>query len=142
MKIGQLAKQTELPIETLRFWEQQGLLSPNTNPHNGYRDYSEKDKQQVVFIQSAKAVGFSLKEIHGLLAVRVDAENYSCHDVKSIALKKLSLIELKINELQKMHKALKSITDICCGGEEPATECTILNSLDKMESSDEYQPIF
>ncbi|RTZ63717.1 MAG: Zn(2+)-responsive transcriptional regulator [Aquificaceae bacterium] len=131
MKIGKLAQQTELPIETLRFWEQQGLLSPNTNPHNGYRNYSEKDKQQVIFIQSAKAVGFSLREINDLLALRVDAENYSCHDVKSIALNKLSEIELKISKLEKMRTALKSITDICCGGEEPATECTILNSLNK-----------
>ena len=131
MKIGKLSQQTELPVETLRFWEQQGLLSPNTNPHNGYRDYSEKDKQQVIFIQNAKAVGFSLKEIHDLLALRVDAENYSCHDVKSIALKKLSAIELKITKLNKMRNALKSITNICCGGEEPATECTILSSLNK-----------
>ncbi|HIO91213.1 MAG TPA: Zn(2+)-responsive transcriptional regulator [Leucothrix mucor] len=129
MRIGQLAKQTELTIETLRFWEQKSLLSPTTNPHNGYRNYSEKDKQQVVFIQNAKAVGFSLKEIHDLLALRVNAANYSCDDVKSIALNKLSAIEHKVSELEKIHEALKLITDICCGGKEPATECTILNSL-------------
>ncbi len=134
MKIGQLAKQTKLPIETLRFWEQQKLLSPNTNPLNGYRDYSEQDKQQVFFIQSAKAVGFSLKEIQELLALRVDAENYTCHDVKSIALKKLAAIDNKIKELENMRSALKSISDVCCGGEEPASACTILNGLNQTKN--------
>jgi MerR family Zn(II)-responsive transcriptional regulator of zntA len=131
MRIGQLAKQTSLPVETLRFWEKQKLLSPQVNQQNGYRNYSPQDIQQVIFIQSAKAVGFSLNEIRDLLALRVDAENYSCHDVKSIAVKKLEAIEVKIAELENMRYALKTITDICCGGEEPASECTILNSLNK-----------
>ncbi|MCK5902014.1 MAG: Zn(2+)-responsive transcriptional regulator [Cocleimonas sp.] len=135
MLIGQLSKQTDLPAETLRFWEKQKLLSPLINDHNGYRDYSEQDCEQVYFIQRAKAVGFSLSEIRDLLALRVNAENYSCFDVKAIALKKLQTIEQKMAALEKMQKALKSITDICCGGQEPATECTILNSLNKFKAT-------
>ena len=137
MRIGQLAKHTHLPIDTLRFWEKKSLLSPNVNALNGYRDYSEGDIQQVHFIQSAKAVGFSLSEIRDLLTLRVDAANYSCQDVKGIALKKLHAIEHKISELENMRKALKSITDICCGGKEPATACTILNSLEANNKSRE-----
>jgi MerR family Zn(II)-responsive transcriptional regulator of zntA len=133
MRIGQLAKQTNLSVETLRFWEQQHLLSPKSNPTNRYRDYSEDDQQQVYFIQSAKAVGFSLHEIRDLLFLRKDPKQYCCNDVKSIALKKLQLIEQKIIELQDMYHALKKITDICCGGAESATECSILQRLNKAE---------
>lgn len=133
MRIGQLAKQSELPIETLRFWEKQQLLRPKVNQHNGYRSYSNQDQQQVNFIKRAKAVGFSLNEIRELLSLRIDAENYSCHDVKEIALKKLAVIEQKLAELNAMRSALKGMTDICCGGTEPATECTILSGLEQQE---------
>ena len=135
MRIGQLAKQTGISVETLRFWEKQQLLSPNIEAQNGYRNYSQQDIHQLAFIQSAKAVGFSLNEIRDLLTLRINPENHSCRDVKSIAIKKLEAIEQKIAELEVMRCTLKSVTDICCGGEDSATKCSILNSLDNKETS-------
>ena len=135
MRIGQLAKQTGIPVETLRYWEKQQLLSPNIDALNGYRNYSQQDIHQLAFIQSAKAVGFSLNEIRDLLTLRINPENHSCRDVKSIAIKKLEAIEQKIAELEAMRRTLKSVTDICCGGEDSATKCSILNSLDNKETS-------
>ena len=130
MRIGELSKNTGFQVETLRYYEKQGLLSPISRTNAGYREYNNESLRQLLFIKQAKSVGFSLNEICELLTLRVERDQHSCGDVKSIAEQKLSQIEDKINELIRMKKALIVITDACCGGSEPATSCTILNSLD------------
>ena len=84
-------------------------------------------------------MGFSLNEISELLTLRVERDQHSCADVKTIAEQKLVQIESKINELNKMRDALHKITDACCGGSEPATSCTILNALDSSEDKEKGQ---
>jgi len=137
MRIGELSKQTGFQIETLRYYEKQGLLEPVARTESGYREYDEESLLQLRFIQQAKSVGFSLSEISELLTLRVERDQHSCGDVKLIAEQKLQQIESKIKELHKMRKALHKITDACCGGAEPATSCTILNALDS--SADELR---
>jgi len=83
----------------------------------------------VHFIVRAKRMGFSLKEIDELLSLRVEKES-TCAEVKELAEHKLHDIGRKIAELNRMKNALQQITDACCGGEEPAVHCTILNALD------------
>ena len=130
MRIGELSKNTGFQVETLRYYEKQGLLSPVSRSESGYREYNKDSLKQLQFIRQAKSVGFSLKEITELLTLRVERDQHSCGDVKSIAEQKIIQIDSKINELDKMRKALHKITDACCGGPEPATSCTILNALD------------
>ncbi len=130
MQIGELSKRTGFQVETIRFYEKQGLLSPISRTESGYREYNQDSLKQLNFIQLAKTVGFSLNEISELLMLRVERDQRSCADVKTIAEQKLLQIDHKIDELKKMRKALHKITDACCGGSEPATSCTILNSLD------------
>jgi len=130
MRIGELSKKTDFKIETLRFYEKQGLLTPVSRTEAGYREYDAESLKQLRFIQKAKTVGFSLSEISELLTLRVEREQHSCGDVKQIAESKITQIDKKINELEQMRKALHKITDACCGGPEPATSCTILNALD------------
>ena len=130
MRIGELSKSTGFQVETLRYYEKQGLLTPVSRTESGYREYDNDSLKQLRFIKQAKSVGFSLNEISELLTLRVARDQYSCRDVKIIAEQKLLQIDQKINELIHMKKALHKITDACCGGSEPATFCTILNSLD------------
>ena len=130
MRIGELSKQTGFQVETLRFYEKQGLLEPIARSAAGYREYDQASLKQLQFIHQAKSVGFSLNEISELLTLRVDRDQHSCAEVKTIAEQKLSQIEIKIKELSKMRDALHVITDACCGGPEPASSCTILNALD------------
>ena len=130
MRIGELSKSTGFQVETLRYYEKQGLLTPVSRTQSGYREYDEASLKQLHFIRQAKMVGFSLSEICELLTLRVERDQHSCGDVKSIAEQKIEKIDQKINELIKMRKALHKITDACCGGSEPATSCTILNALD------------
>jgi len=133
MRIGELAKQTGFQVETLRFYEKEGLLNPASRTESGYREYSGESLKQLRFIKQAKSVGFSLKEITELLALRVERDQRSCGDVKELAEQKLIQIEKKIGELVSMRNALRKISDACCGGSEPATFCTILNALDGEE---------
>ncbi|MEB8432938.1 Zn(2+)-responsive transcriptional regulator [Cocleimonas sp. KMM 6892] len=133
MRIGELSKNTGFQVETLRFYEKQGLIAPVGRTESGYREYDQESLKQLHFIQQAKSVGFSLNEISELLTLRVERDQHSCSEVKTIAEQKLVQIESKINELNKMRDALHKITDACCGGAEPATSCTILNALDNTD---------
>lgn len=135
LRIGELSRLTDTNNETLRFYESKGLLEEPRRSDAGYRLYSEQDVQRVHFILRARRMGFSLKDIEELLSLRVDPEHSTCGDVKALAEAKLAEIEGKINELRQMQGALQRITDACCGGDEAATHCTILNSLDSDTAS-------
>ena len=142
MRIGELSKHTGFQVETLRFYEKQGLLAPVSRTESGYREYDKDSLKQLRFIKHAKSVGFSLNEISELLTLRVERDQHSCGDVKSIAERKIVEIDKKLCELNKMRNALHKITDACCGGVEPATSCTILNSLESdADEADELKKV-
>ncbi len=130
MRIGELSKLAETNNETLRFYESKGLLEEPRRSDAGYRLYTKSDVQRVQFIMRARRMGFSLKEIDELLSMRVTKEESTCGEVKDLAEKKLVAIDGKIAELNRMKGALQQITDACCGGDESAVHCTILNALD------------
>lgn len=129
MKIGQLSKTVDIDIQTLRYYESQGLIDPPLRQANGYRNYSQSSIQQLRFIKQAKLVGFTLAEIKQLLAIQVTADKHTCEQVKAYTGDKLSEIDNKINELQKIKLALEKIHQSCCGGSEPAEHCSILSAL-------------
>ncbi len=72
---GQVAKATDINIETIRFYEKQGLIKDPPRSPSGYRQYSEEDINRLRFIKRAKELGFSLKEITELLNLNNDAGN-------------------------------------------------------------------
>ena len=75
-------------------------------------------------------MGFSLKEAAELLSMQVEKEASTCGEVKSLAEKKLSMIDEKITELNKMKAALQQVTEACVGGQASAVHCTILGALE------------
>ncbi|PIE83645.1 MAG: Zn(2+)-responsive transcriptional regulator [Candidatus Contendobacter odensis] len=131
LKIGALSRLTNVSQDTLRFYEKHGLIQPHARSRAGYRLYSNDDIQRIRFILSAKEVGFTLKEIHELLALEVAREEASCRDVKSFIDEKIKTVNQRIRELQSIKKSLRILSDACCGGDEPATYCTILEVLSK-----------
>ncbi|CCQ09437.1 HTH-type transcriptional regulator zntR [Pseudoalteromonas luteoviolacea B = ATCC 29581] len=133
MKIGELAKRLSISTDTLRYYEQHGLLSPSERTESGYRAYSKEHELQLRFILRAKAVGFSLSEIHELLKIRIDKQHYQCEEVKSITVAKLDLVRERIAELQRFEQSLNLLAEQCCGGKEPAQACTILTTLEKLD---------
>ena len=130
MKIGQLAKTVNIDIQTLRYYESQGLLNEPNRLENGYRDYPKESIHSLNFIKKAKLVGFTLKEIKELLAIQVTKDEHTCQEVKNFTQLKLDEINHKINKLQEIQSALKKIHTSCCGGTETAEHCSILQALE------------
>lgn len=130
MKIGHLSTSVDIDIQTLRYYESQGLLNKPQRLKNGYRDYPESAIARLTFIKKAKLVGFTLKEIKELLAIQVTKDEHTCQEVKSFTQIKLNEISEKINELQALKVALKKIHISCCGGTETAAHCSILTALE------------
>ncbi|MBI2807804.1 MAG: MerR family DNA-binding protein [Planctomycetes bacterium] len=129
MTIGHLARRAEVGIETVRFYERQGLLELPARKDSGYRQYDESVVARLRFIKRAKELGFSLKEIKELLALRVDPST-TCAEVRSRAKAKIADVEEKIQALQRIKNALVQLTAVC-RGRGPTSECPILDALDQ-----------
>lgn len=130
-KIGQLAKQENVSVEALRFYDQQNVLKPSSRADNGYRLYSEADRNTLVFIQSAKNLGFTLNEISELLDIKTDSTAHTCEEVKGIAQQKLSDIQQKISQLKQFEATLEKVIEKCCGGQDSAEHCSILEAIEE-----------
>jgi MerR family mercuric resistance operon transcriptional regulator len=125
---GDVAKQANVHIETLRYYERRGLLPIPRRSVSNYRLYSADTVRQVRFIKRAQDLGFSLKEILELLSLRAEPKT-SCEDVRECAEAKIIHIEAKIRSLQAMKRALaKLVTE--CSGSGSITECPILEAFD------------
>ncbi len=133
LKIGQVATQAGVGVETIRFYERKGLLEEPPRRASGYRQYPQEVVARIRFIKRAKELGFALKEIAQLLALRVD-ETTNASEVKLRAQAKIAEIEGKIVDLERMKSALSTVTE-CCAGQGPLSECPILDALENRDSA-------
>ena len=108
LSIGQVARRAGVGVETVRFYEREGLLEEPPRRASGYRLYSEQVVTRLHFIKRAQKLGFSLKEISELLLLRVDAQT-SCDEVRQRTEAKLAEVERKLVELQRMRQALLQV---------------------------------
>src|SRR5207247_5454513 len=92
LTIGQVARRVGVGVETVRFYERQGLLEEPARRASGYRQYSEQVVKRIHFIKRAQKLGFSLKEIAELLLLRVDGQT-SCEEVKGRTEAKIAEVE-------------------------------------------------
>jgi len=103
MSIGQVAKQTGVTVETVRFYEKQGLIEQPQRSESGYRQYPIETTKRVHFIQHAKEVGFTLKEVGELLTLRREPGT-SCSDIKIRATQKIEAVDQKIRIFKLFEK--------------------------------------
>lgn len=129
-RIGELAKRCAVTADTIRFYEKSSLLSPAERSDSGYRLYSKTDETKVKFIRRAKNIGFTLQEIGELLSIRVEPQHHTCEEVKNIADEKIMELEQRILELKRFQMSLEHLSEKCCGGEESAANCSILDALE------------
>ena len=134
LSIGQVARRAGVGVETVRFYEREGLLEEPPRRASGYRQYSEQVVKRLHFIKRAKLLGFSLKEISELLLLRVDAQT-SCDEVKQRTEAKLAEVERKMVELQRMRQALLQVASLCTGPG-PTSACPMLDALVQQEPLD------
>ena len=128
LTIGKLANAAQVNVQTVRYYERQGLLPEPTRRESGYRQYSQDDVKQLRFIKRAQELGFSLREIKELLALRVDSDTV-CKDVWGRAAAKAQDIEQKIASLQEIKQALEELMSHC-NTEVATRECIFLEILD------------
>ena len=127
MNIGQLARQTQVAIDTIRYYEREQVLPPPRRSANGYREYGPDDVRRLRFIRRAKELGFGLDEIRGLLALS-DNRSGAMAAVRATAREKLQLIEQRIEELQRVRDALQELV-AACPGHGALSECPIMSAL-------------
>ena len=128
MKIGDVAKQSHVGIETIRYYEREGLLAePKRNP-SGYRQYDRSVVARLQFIRRTKELGFTLAEIKELLGLRFEV-NTRCEHVRHRAEQKITNIEDKIRSLQKMKRSLKKVISEC-EAKDSLGDCPLLEGID------------
>jgi MerR family transcriptional regulator, copper efflux regulator len=128
LTIGQVAKHAGVGVETVRFYERQGLITRPARPQSGYRRYSQEVVQRIRFIRRAKELGFSLSEVRELLELRADPTRTRA-DVRVRALAKIADIEGRVQALLRMKHVLEQLARECTG-EAPLSECPILDMLE------------
>jgi MerR family copper efflux transcriptional regulator len=126
MNISQAAAQSGLPVKTLRYYEEIGLVQAARTVGNDYRDYSNVDVEHLRFLQRARAVGFSLEVCRELLGLYRD-ENRRCSQVKKLVLEKITVVEAQLAELHALRSVLTDMANGCAGDD--STDCTIIEAL-------------
>ncbi len=124
---GRLAKAADVNVETLRYYEQRGLLPEPPRRDSGYRIYPTESVERLRFIKGAQELGFTLEEIKELLTLRV-SETADKGIVRHHAQQKVKQIEVKIRALQEMRDALQHLIHEC-SGEGPTSDCPILEAM-------------
>jgi MerR family transcriptional regulator, copper efflux regulator len=127
LTIGAIARAVGVPIDTIRYYEREGLLPEPKRRASGYRDYDQGAVLRLRFIRRAKDLGFTLEEIRDLLALSTDRHS-GVGGVKERAEKRLDAIDQRIAELQRVRDGLAELVDACPGHGSPE-ECPILNAL-------------
>ena len=126
MNIGTIAKRSGLPAKTIRYYESIGLIPPALRSEGNYRTYSEHDLQTLRFVQRARGLGFSVRDVARLLALWQDRRRASA-EVRRLAQEHVGEIDRKIEELKGMRRTLVHLIERCHGDHRP--DCPILDDL-------------
>ena len=125
MKIGDAAKRCGLPVKTVRYYADIGLVAP-ARQANGYRDYGEAEMRRLSFIGRARAFGFSIEDCRRLLGLYEDEARASA-DVKALAEAHLAALDAKLAELRTFREELSAIASACRGDDQ--ARCPIIEHL-------------
>lgn len=128
LTIGQLARRAGVNVETVRYYERRALLPEPPRTRAGYRQYSPDAVRRIGFIKQAQELGFTLREIADLLALRVDPET-NCEAVEAQAVHAITRIDAKVAELGRMRAALRKLVK-ACDARRSTDDCPIIEALE------------
>lgn len=123
--IGKLSQETGVKIETIRYYENEGLMPEPSRKASGHRIYSIDQVRQLRFIKRGRELGFSLSDIRELIGAENRPPN--CNDVSNLTERHLASIRAKIADLRKLEKRLSSIAKGCHQNDNPS--CPIIDAL-------------
>jgi DNA-binding transcriptional MerR regulator len=112
VQIGEAAKETGLSVDTIRFYEKEGLLKRSLRTEGGFRLFGQRDLRDLKFIRKAQELGFSLQEIRELLFLQGDGID-SCEHVRELLEQKVASVRGKIEELRKLQRSLDHALQQC-----------------------------
>ncbi len=125
LTIGKVAAAAAVNVETIRFYQRRGLLTEPPKSQGGFRYYDDATVARVRFVKRAQALGFSLEEVLGLLALE---QSSACGPTHDAAVRKLHLVEERITHLKRIRTTLKKLVHQCGAGP-AAVSCPIIESL-------------
>lgn len=114
MKIGMLAQRADVGIDTIRYYEREGVIPPPERRESGYRDYRDSDVTRLRFVRRAKSLGFSLTEIRELLDLTVSASG-DMAGLNARAQAKVDDVNGRIAEMVRVRDALQHLVTACPG---------------------------
>ncbi|WP_371332032.1 helix-turn-helix domain-containing protein [Bosea sp. BIWAKO-01] len=124
---GQLAKAASVNLETIRYYENIGLMPEPPRTRGGHRSYDEAHTRRLAFIRRARELGFTIEDVRALLAL-TNPEHTACAQVKEIALKHLMQVRSKIADLARLETILDATISRCTS--EPTAHCPVLDMLE------------
>jgi MerR family mercuric resistance operon transcriptional regulator len=124
LTIGQLARASDVNVETIRYYQRRELLDEPQKPLGGHRRYVSAAVRRVKFIRRAQQLGFTLEEVKNLLRLE---DGGGCRETRQLAEQKVTIIEARIAALTRMRGALRELIAQC--GDERARTCPIIATL-------------
>ena len=125
LTIGKVAAAAAVNVETIRFYQRRGLLTEPPKSQGGFRYYDDATITRVRFVKRAQALGFSLEEVLGLLALE---KSNACQETRDVAVRKLQLVDERITDLERIRSTLQMLVQQCETGP-AAVSCPIIASL-------------
>ncbi|KQB95572.1 Cu(I)-responsive transcriptional regulator [Loktanella sp. PT4BL] len=139
LTIGTLGKKTGTKVQTIRYYEEIGLMPQPGRTAGGQRRYDETQLDRLSFVRHARQLGFSLDAIRELLDLS-DDPNRPCHEADAIARRQLIQVEQRMARLEALQKELKRMVHECSGGK--SSDCRVLEVLrDHSECLTEHEEI-
>ena len=126
MNIGEAARTSGVPAKTIRYYESIGLIPAASRSESGYRSFAQMDIDTLRFVQRARGLGFSVKDVARLLDLWRDRSRASS-DVKALATEQIGEIDRKVAELLSMRDSLQHLAEQCHGDHRP--DCPILDGI-------------
>lgn len=124
-EIGQAAKRSGLGVETIRFYEREGVVPPPARRPNGRRTYGETEISRLRFVKRTRDLGFPLPEAKALLELTMGTMA-GCDQVRPIAEEQLLAVRTKIDRLRRLERSLAELVESCSNG---GADCPILEEL-------------
>lgn len=133
--IGLLARRAGCRVETVRYYEREGLMPDPPRSEGGHRLYRTEHMKRLTFIRRARALGFTIEQVRGLLDL-ADSGAFTCADVKKMTLSHREEVKRKISDLKSLDRALAALAASCEG--DNSRNCAIFDAL--FEARSERRP--
>lgn len=131
LSISEVATQSNVNKETVRYYEKRGLISAPPRTEAGYRMYPTESVERIKFIKRAQKLGFTLDEIKKIVSISEDEPNLNSNEVLEFSIQKIQEIETQIQDLEIIKSSLKDLVAQCQNSKQSLCRCPIIENLAK-----------